>query len=327
MQIVSKNKKLCKIIKSATQAARFPVSVLITGESGVGKEVLARFIHTQSSSIKNTDDPFVAINCLAVPENLLESELFGYEKGAFSGASHARPGLIRSAKNGSLLLDEIGDMPIGLQGKLLRCLETKTVTPVGSVKPVVFSARIIAATNKNIVDLVDKGEFREDLYHRLNTIELDIPPLRERPEDISFLFDDIMEDTLNKFELNENNIVINDNVYRQISQLEWKGNVRELKNFIKRLLIHCYVEDDVDIHITTKSVIDVLSPDVKYNESIGATFKWDIDIDGESLEEARAKLETVMIKALIDKYGSIAKAARVANVSYPSATKYANRGV
>ncbi len=200
-------------------------SVLITGESGSGKEITARALHEYS---RRRDKPFVAINCSALPENLLESELFGHVKGAFTNAWQDRTGLLLEASGGTLLLDEIGDIPLNLQPKLLRALEERTVRPVGGNKEKAFDARILAATNIDIETAVAEGRFREDLYYRLNVIKVDIPPLRKRGTDILLLARKFIGDVAEK--LGKKVTGLADSTVKRLLGYEWPGNVRELRN-------------------------------------------------------------------------------------------------
>lgn len=207
-------------------------SVLLTGESGTGKGLIAEVIHCNS---QRKDKPFISINCSAIPENLLESELFGYRKGAFTGAASDKKGLIAMADEGTLFLDEIGDMPVGLQAKVLKVLETGDVLPLGETKSKHVDIRLIAATNKNIEEQIKKGLFREDLYYRLNVIEVKIPSLRERKEDISILTQHFIE----KYGRENNKKVtgITDDAVEVLMQYPWPGNIRELRNVIERAVV------------------------------------------------------------------------------------------
>ncbi len=207
-------------------------SVLITGESGVGKEVIARHIHFRSKRLKS---PFIALNCAAMPENLLENELFGHEKGAFTGATDLKQGKIELAAGGTLFLDEMGDMPITLQAKVLRVLQEKNFYRLGGSKEITINFRLITATNKELSEEVKNKNFREDLYYRLNVIPIHIPPLRERPDDIPALIDHI----INKY-CAENHISVprvDGNLISHLSRLNWEGNIRQLENTLKRLLV------------------------------------------------------------------------------------------
>ncbi|MDA8082679.1 MAG: sigma-54 dependent transcriptional regulator [Nitrospiraceae bacterium] len=207
-------------------------NILILGESGTGKGVIAEIVHANS---QRKDKPFISINCSAIPENLLESELFGYRKGAFTGAASDKKGLITMADQGTLFLDEIGDMPMSLQAKLLKVLETGEVLPLGDTKAVYVDVRLIAATNKHLEEQIEKGLFREDLYYRLNVIEVTVPPLRERREDIAVL----ARYFLGKFS-RENNKKVSDisgEALEVLVSYSWPGNIRELRNVMERAVV------------------------------------------------------------------------------------------
>ena len=219
-------------LKRAEQVAAADASVLITGESGTGKEVLARHIHARSRRAKGA---FVALNCAAIPENLLESELFGHEKGAFSGAVARRLGKFEAADGGTLLMDEIGEMDIRLQAKLLRALQEREIDRIGGNAPVKVDVRILATTNRDLLAEVAAGRFREDLYFRLNVISLHVPPLRERPEDIQALADHFAR----RFaEVNGlPNRPLSEGARRRLASHVWRGNVRELENTLHRAVL------------------------------------------------------------------------------------------
>jgi DNA-binding NtrC family response regulator len=203
-------------------------SVLITGESGTGKDVVARTLHFTGA---RADQPFVPINCTAMPEGLLESELFGHVRGAFTGAHTAKKGLFEEAAGGTLFLDEIGDMPIGLQGKLLRVVQDGEVRPVGSNRSVKVDVRVITATNRDLKAEVDAGRFRKDLYYRLNVIPIHMPPLRERPEDIPLLAEAFV-----RKHSGSDARGISRSALDRLTRCEWEGNARELENTIERSL-------------------------------------------------------------------------------------------
>lgn len=210
------------------------MSVLITGESGTGKEMVARAIHTHSG---RTGSPFVRINCAAIPRDLLESELFGHRRGAFTGAVSDRKGAFILADGGTLLLDEIGDLPLELQPKLLHAVEEKSVTPVGGAKAQTVDVKIIAATNHNLEEMVENGLFRSDLYFRLNTFHLPLPPLRKRGKDLI----EIVEYYLDRFcrEQGHRSLTINAKALKLLHSYPWPGNVRELKNVLERVVLTC----------------------------------------------------------------------------------------
>lgn len=216
----------------ARRVAQTDATVLLTGESGVGKEVVARFIHQNSARSKG---PFVAINCAAIPDSLLEATLFGYEKGAFTGAQQAQPGKFEQAQNGTLLLDEVTEMPLGLQAKLLRVLQEREVERVGGKKPVALDIRIIATSNREMQEAVARGVFREDLYYRLNVFPVAIPALRERPLDILPIARHFMVEHGVRF--GRSGMVLSKQAECSLANHHWPGNVRELENVMQRALI------------------------------------------------------------------------------------------
>ncbi|KPJ89427.1 MAG: hypothetical protein AMS17_02090 [Spirochaetes bacterium DG_61] len=208
------------------------VSVLITGESGTGKELVAREIHTRSA---RSDLPFLAVNCSAIPETLLESELFGYEKGAFTGAVSRREGKFKKANFGTIFLDEIADMPLNMQVKLLRVIQDREITPIGGDEPITVDVRIISATNRDLETMVERGEFRDDLYYRLNVVPIHIPSLKERREDLPILVEHIVK-KLNK-KLRRNISGLPDEVMEALNSYSFPGNIRELENMLERAFI------------------------------------------------------------------------------------------
>lgn len=234
--IITGNPVMLELLNTVRKIVDIPTTVLITGESGTGKELFARAIHYNSL---RKDRPFIAINCSAIPESLLESELFGYEKGAFTGASTSKRGLIKSAEGGTLFLDEINSMDAKLQSKLLRFLQDMSFYPVGATVAVRVDVRIIAATNEDIERSIRKGTFREDLYYRLNVVRLDIPPLRERREDIPLLCKFFLHKYNRK--INKNIRRISDGAFSILYNYPWPGNVRELENTIEHAVI---LDDD-----------------------------------------------------------------------------------
>jgi len=214
------------------KVAPTPTTVLITGESGVGKEVVARTIHTASRFNENV---FLPVNCSAIPENLLESQLFGHIKGSFTGAVNSQEGLFQRARGGTIFLDEIGEMPLSLQPKLLRVLEEKAVLPVGSTNPVKVNVRILAATNRDLRTDVEAGRFREDLFYRLNTFEINIPPLRKRLDDLPGLIEHLVQ--RHNVEMNTSYKGVDSATMRILMSFPWKGNIRELDNVLERAMI------------------------------------------------------------------------------------------
>ena len=256
--IIAQSVEMKRIIDLAKRVALVDTTVVINGDSGTGKEVIAKLIHNTSN---RKNGPFIKINCGAIPENLLESELFGYEKGAFTGAgSKGKAGLFEIANKGSLLLDEIGDMTLALQVKLLRVLQEGEFYPVGAVKPIKSDVRIIASTNKNLKELVEKGKFREDLYYRLNVIKLIIPPLRERKEDIIPLVYFFLNKYNEKYNFNK---TIDSDIIDILYNGYYKGNVRELENTVERLVVM-----SSENNISTKCLPDSILNQLGYENNV-----------------------------------------------------------
>lgn len=221
-----------RVFEMIAKVAPTPATVLITGESGTGKELIARAIHYRS---KRAAEPFVTINCGAIPENLLESELFGYVKGAFTGAEKSRAGFFQTAHQGTIFLDEISETSISMQVKLLRVLQEREICMVGSSKSIPVDVRIIAATNKNLKNLIEKGLFREDLFYRLNVVSVDVPPLRSRKEDIHILAEMFLHKYADSY--GKAPVVLTERAEQALLRYDWPGNVRELENIMQRLVI------------------------------------------------------------------------------------------
>jgi two-component system response regulator GlrR len=227
--IITRSPEMLNVLDQAFRIAQREVSVLISGASGTGKELLANAIHKASN---RSDKPFVAINCGALPENLLESELFGHAKGAFTGAVAAHPGLFREADGGTLFLDEIGDMPMTLQVKLLRALQERQIRPVGSSKHVDIDVRIISATHKDLHKEMEEGTFREDLYYRLHVVNLKLPSLKSRSEDIPLLARSLLQQSAQRHGVNVSQF--SDDAMQQLVTSSWPGNVRQLVNVVEQ---------------------------------------------------------------------------------------------
>lgn len=239
-EIIGNSAALQSVFRLIEKVSATNANILIQGESGTGKELVARAIHQHSP---RADKPFVAINCGALPESLLESELFGHTKGAFTGAISEKKGLFRAADGGTLFLDEIGEIPLQLQVKLLRALQEHEITPIGSTVSVKFDARIIAATNRNLEEEVSKGNFREDLFYRLNVIEVFLPSLRERREDIPLLAKHFVGKTAHEQKQKEKSI--NKEAMSALINYHWQGNIRELQNAVERAFI--LSGDEIDL--------------------------------------------------------------------------------
>ncbi|MCX7724283.1 MAG: sigma-54 dependent transcriptional regulator [Thermodesulfovibrio sp.] len=296
--IIGKSKKMLQVLDIVKKATPTNATVLIYGESGTGKELIARAIHYNSP---RKDKPFIAINCAAIPETLIESELFGCEPGAFTGANTRKIGLIESADKGTLFLDEIAELPLSTQSKLLRVLQDKEVRRIGSKDTIKVDVRIIAATNKNLSELVQNNKFREDLYYRLKVITVEIPPLRERKEDIPELVNFFIEKYSKEF--GKRIVGIEDKALQALLNYSWPGNIRELESVIERAIIICEkdkitfddIQDELRV-ITPKSLFDINIPD-----------------EGINYEELEKEL---IKKALIKSNFVIAKAARLLGMSY-----------
>ncbi|MBN1998136.1 sigma-54-dependent Fis family transcriptional regulator [candidate division KSB1 bacterium] len=267
-EIIGKSKTMEQVFQKMGRVLDNTANVLITGESGTGKELVARAIHFNGN---RKHAPFVALNCSAIPENLLESELFGHKKGAFTGAVGSKQGLVETANGGTLFLDEVGELPPTIQVKLLRFLQDKTYTPIGGLEPKVVDVRIITATNRDLIKAIKDGQFRQDLYYRLNVIQIEVPPLRERIKDIPLLVKYFMK----KLALQMNVTIprVSGKVIDKLIKHRWPGNVRELENMIERAMVM-----DVD------RIIDI--DDVALDDSLPET---GIQA-GKSLEEISCEL-------------------------------------
>jgi two-component system nitrogen regulation response regulator NtrX len=231
-KILGNSNSIKNILATINRVAKTEARILITGENGTGKELVAQELHLQSLRANND---FVEVNCAAIPNELIESELFGHEKGSFTGAVKQKVGKFMQANNGTLFLDEIGDMSLQAQAKVLKAIEEGKIERVGGEQKLDVNVRLIAATNKNLLEEIEKGNFREDLYHRINVIPIHLPPLRDRREDIPILIDYFNNDLSTKYNLTPKEF--SPELQRYLSSLEWKGNIRELRNFIERIII------------------------------------------------------------------------------------------
>ena len=275
-------------------------AILITGESGVGKEVLAQALHTQSK----VKGPLVAVNCAALPESLLEAELFGHEKGAFTGANRRRKGVFEQAIGGVLFLDEIGDMPLDMQSRLLRVVQERRVTPLGAESSIEVPVQLICATNRDLRQLVDEGRFREDLYYRINIVQLHIPPLRERREDIPWLADKLLAEIAVRED--EPIRTLSNHALQTLLKHDWPGNVRELKHCIERAIIfsesaQLQTGDFIDTNQLSPDSIDHNLSDTPVSDSLGIFLK----------EQEKEYIE----KTLITHEWKIIKTAKILGIS------------
>lgn len=279
-------------------------TVLITGETGTGKELVARAIHHNSD---RAEKPFIDINCSAIPAHLLESELFGYQKGAFTDATRSKAGLIEEANGGTFFLDEIADLDVTLQGKLLRILEERVLRRIGSTQNIPVDLRVIAATNQNLKHLMGEGKFREDLYYRLNIVNLELPPLRERREDIILLAQHFISEFSRAFRRNIQGL--DPEVEEIFRRYQWKGNVRELKNFIERIVLL----EDCDIIRKENLPPELYSiPAATPMDNFGLAARVEVQDSGLSMDGMLADIERQIItKALDNSGGNKTKAAKL----------------
>jgi transcriptional regulator with PAS, ATPase and Fis domain len=298
-QLIYRSRVMENLVDEMKQIAQVDSTVLLCGESGVGKEVFAHAIHESS---KRAGKPFIRVNCGAIPENLIESELFGYEKGSFTGADQkGKPGLFELANDGTIFLDEISELPLNMQVKLLRVLQEKELTRVGGVKTIRLNIRVIAATNKNLKEMVDANTFREDLYYRLNVIPLTIPPLRDRIEDIVPLSIAFLQQFNEMYQKDKN---LSLEAIEVLETYNWPGNVRELHNIIERLVVTTKQD-----FIQRDHVLTVLYGE--YQKGKAKPFIFEVI----PLKEAVDELETQLIQLALKKYGTAAKVSEVLGVS------------
>ncbi len=295
--IIGESPTMKELFSVISKSASSNANVLILGESGTGKELVAKAIHNMSN---RKDNHFVTVNCAAIPEGLLESELFGYMKGAFTGASSNKQGLFELANDGILFLDEIGEMPMNLQAKLLRVIEGGAFRRVGGVSDIKVDVRIVAATNKNLPELVEAGQFREDLFFRLNVLSLKIPPLRERQDDIPLLVNHFLK----KYAVDDK--IFSQNAITTLQNYHWKGNIRELENIIERVLL-----------LSNEDVIGVrsLPEEIRSNtdrETVPVSGSIDIDKLMEDTEKA------YLLKALEETNGVKTEAAKLLKLTFRS---------
>lgn len=280
----TKNEKFKQLLSLCKKYAKTDANILIVGETGTGKEVIARYIHGLSD---RRDKPFLVVECTSIPSEIFESELFGHEKGAFTGATTKKEGLVEMARGGTLFLDEVGDIPYHLQSKLLRFIETKSFRRVGGLREITTDVRIISATNKNLKELIDKGLFRDDLFYRLSTLVVEVPPLRERKEDIPILANFFCSRWRKK---------IGEKAIKHLMEYDWKGNIRELKNTIERA---CILADGeyIDNYL-------LINPESK--KSCEELF--------EELPDLRT-LEAKYIAMLIERFGDLDKVSKILGCS------------
>lgn len=297
-QVVANSQQMRDILSLIPKISRVHSPVLLLGESGTGKEVLARLIHETST---DADSPFIKVNCGAIPEGLLESELFGYVKGAFTGANQqGKPGLIEIADNGTLFLDEVGELPLNLQVKLLRILQDFEVTRLGSTKSNKVNFRLICATNRPLTEMMSKGAFREDLFYRINVLPINIPPLRERKDDIVPLAFKTLDKLFSKYKIQKS---ISHGLLKILENHDWPGNIRELENLIERMFV---MTDDQMIKVT----------DLPANFAASS-----IELKEYNLKERIQLIERDIIEDMLNKSKSLRDAARKLGIDASTLTR------
>ncbi len=308
--IVGKSQKMLKVFETIKNVAPTDSTVLITGESGTGKELVAKAIHLLS---KRKDKNFIPINCGAIPKDLIESELFGYRKGAFTGANSNRIGRFGAANEGTVFLDEIGELPLEMQVKLLRVLQENEIQPIGSNSPEKIDVRVIAATNKDLGKLIDENKFREDLYYRLNVIRIHLPPLRERREDIDILIDYFFRKYTEKYEKSDKVIGIAEETKFILKNYSWPGNVRELENCIERLIVLKGEGIILPSDLPSKFYEFEEGELIEEREFMNNLFK--LSDDGIDLKSLIENIETSMIIQALEKTGGVKdKAAKLLGI-------------
>ncbi|MDP2303591.1 MAG: sigma-54 dependent transcriptional regulator [Ignavibacteria bacterium] len=311
--LIGNSKAMRKIKELIEKVAPTDARILITGENGTGKELVARSLHQKS---ERSEKPFIDVNCAAIPNELIESELFGHERGSFTGASQQRIGKFELANKGTLFLDEIGDMSLQAQAKVLRAIEDGRIERVGGSKKIDVNVRIVSATNKNLADEIEKGNFREDLFHRLNVIPIEIPPLRERLEDIPEIVDVIAKEIANRYK--KLAPVFSEDALAIFKGLSWKGNIRELRNVVERIIIivnnNPIERKDIDFllpneKLSIDTLIDGSNSFQDFKEKAERAFilkqlelnGWNISKTAELLEIQRSHLYNKMKKYEIEK--------------------------
>ncbi len=316
-RIIGQSRPMMEVYDVIERVADTPSTVLITGESGTGKELIARALHDQSS---RCDKPFIAVHCAAIPGELIESELFGYEKGAFTGAVTSKPGRFELADGGTLFLDEIGEIPLNMQVKLLRAIQEQSFERVGGVRTLAVNVRLVAATNRDLKEEIAKGTFREDLYYRLNVVQLHLPPLRERASDVPLLLSHFL-DRFNA-KLKRSIEGFDEEAMRLLMAYPWPGNIRELENVVERCMLFCDGGQVGAAH---------LPPEVRGNRAatLGGEVAVPMEVAVRSAEEgaglkdvvkeATAKLEReLIVRALAQTEGNVTHAARLLKISRKS---------
>jgi two-component system response regulator PilR (NtrC family) len=313
-ELVFQSPAMSRLVKTVERIAKTDTTILVTGESGTGKEVIMKLIHQQSH---RASGPFIPINCGALPEHLLESELFGHEKGAFTGAEKTHKGLLEAAAGGTVFFDEIGELPLSMQVKLLRALQERTIRRVGGHQEIPIDVRVLAATNRSLEADVRQGQFREDLYYRVNVVPLQVPPLRERREDIPLLMTHFLE--LFCLSVGERVKRLQPEAMRAMEQYDWPGNVRELKNTIERL-VALTPEDEIGCDFLPANM-------VSQRERGGTQLEIDLPEQGMDLEAYLNGLRQSYIEESLRRTnGHQTKAAELLGMTFRSFRYYYKKG-
>ena len=309
-EVIAKDETTLAAILLANRVAPMDTTVILLGETGVGKEVMARYIYQHSHRVKNS---FIKVNCGAIPESLIESELFGYESGAFTGANRSgKIGLFELANKGTLFLDEIGELPKDMQVKLLRALQEQEIMRIGGTKPIKINVRVIAATNRNLEDMVKKGEFREDLYYRLTVFPISIPPLRLRKKDITPLALSFLTKLNQKYNFKK---YFSDISIQLLNEYNWPGNIRELKNIVERAII-ISSSDEIcpeDLHLLHQSQPIIISspahPDTR-QQTDESSIQFPVD-----LQDTLARIEYQYVATAYQQFGNVRDAAHASGIT------------
>ena len=296
--IVGASKKMRNVFDIALQVAGRDSTVLLTGESGTGKELLAKAIHQNSS---RTSKPFITVNCGAIPENLIESELFGYRKGAFTGALADRIGKFEAANEGTVFLDEIGELPPLLQVRLLRVIQEREIDKLGQPHPIKINVRIIAATNRKLQNLIEDGQFREDLFYRLSVVTIELPPLRERREDVPLLIQHFLKKHCDRYQMPVSSL--SDEAVDLLAQYNWPGNVRELENVIENVIV---------LSRSNQIGAEDLPPQVRQTRSRVSSISLKVPDEGIDLEQVEKE---ILVQALERHHWNQTRAAGFLNIS------------
>ncbi len=328
LSLVGESIQMKELLRLSNKVAKVDSAVLVQGETGTGKEIIARYIHKCS---KRSEGPFIAVNCAAIPDSLLEAELFGYEKGSFTGAlTEGKKGLIESADKGILFLDEINSIPLSIQTKVLRTLESKSIKRIGSSMEKYVDFKLISATNQNLKQLIEEGKFRADLYYRINVIPLNVPPLRERKEDIIPLCSYYLKYFANKYNIER---ILSEQALNRLVQYEWPGNIRELKNLIERLVITSS-DDVLVINEIPMSFFDSEATTINaasnnksnfFDMPANSLYKYNYDDQDFSHKKYMDLCEKELLRDVLQKYGSTRKAAKVLKLNQSNVVRKKHR--